>query len=281
MNRKLVSVPVLLSIWLQLFAFSVFAEPNLRPAAEPSISKHGMVASQHPLASQIGVDVLKKGGNAVDAAVAVGLALAVVYPEAGNLGGGGFMLMRKANENVPRSITGKWLPLPQNAIFSSTTMANSLRAKAARLSGIVLRGFPEHSPVSNLRSKKHGSGRIKWAELVEPARLLAVDGYTLTHRLAELFKSYKETLSKYPESRRVFLNNGKYFEGGDIFRQPDLAKTLSRVKTAGASDFYRGETARLIAADMKAHGGLITLDDLKNYVAKERTPCEEIIAGTK
>jgi gamma-glutamyltranspeptidase/glutathione hydrolase len=124
-----------------------------------------------------------------------------------------------------------------------------------RASGVpgTLAGF-------ELAFKKHGSGKISGLSLVEPARLLAVNGYVLTHRLAELFKSYKETLSKYPESKRVFLSNGKYFEGGDIFRQPDLAKTLSRVKVNGASDFYRGETARLIAADMKAHNGLITLD---------------------
>ena len=272
MNRKLASVPVLISICLQLFAFSVFADPGFRPVAEPSIAKHGMVASQHPLASQIGVDVLKKGGNAVDAAVAVGLALAVVYPEAGNLGGGGFMLMRKANGECAAIDYREMAPAAAARDLFVNSNGELIKGEGGSTVGYRASGVPGTLAGFELAFKKHGSGKIKWAELVEPARLLAANGYTLTHRLAELFKSYKETLSRYTESNRVFLNNGKYFEGGDIFRQPDMARTLSRVKVNGASDFYRGETARLIAADMKAHGGLITLDDLKNYVAKERTP---------
>jgi gamma-glutamyltranspeptidase/glutathione hydrolase len=136
-----------------------------------------------------------------------------------------------------------------------------------RASGVpgTLAGF-------ELAFKKHGSGKVTWRELVEPARLLAQNGYVLTNRLAELFISYKKYLSKYPESNRIFLNNGSFYKEGDLFRQPDLAQTLSRVAARGASEFYTGKTAQLIAADMKANNGLITLDDLKNYKAKERIP---------
>ncbi|HBE82491.1 MAG TPA: gamma-glutamyltransferase [Blastocatellia bacterium] len=113
---------------------------------------------------------------------------------------------------------------------------------------------------------------MKWSELVGPARLLAQDGFVLSYRLAELFKAYKNNLSKYPDSNRIFLNNGKYFEAGDRHVQTDLAATLGRIAERGADGFYTGRTAELIAADMRANNGLITLDDLKNYRAVERTP---------
>jgi len=180
--------------------------------------------------------------------------------------------MRKANGECAAIDYREMAPAAATRDLFVNNNGELIKGEGGSSVGYRASGVPGTLAGFELAFKKHGSGKIRWAELVEPARLLAVNGYVLTHRLAELFKSYKETLSKYPESKRVFLNNGKYFEGGDIFRQPDLAKTLSRVKVNGASDFYRGETARLIAADMKAHNGLITFDDLKNYVAKERTP---------
>jgi gamma-glutamyltranspeptidase/glutathione hydrolase len=122
------------------------------------------------------------------------------------------------------------------------------------------------------RSKSTGPGKISWRELVEPSRRVAQDGYILTDRLANLLRSYRETLAKYPESNRIFLRNGNFYKEGDLFRQPELAATFGRIATHGAKEFYTGRTAQLIAADMKANGGLITLDDLKNYQAKERTP---------
>ncbi len=143
-----------------------------------------------------------------------------------------------------------------------------------RASGVpgTLAGF-------DLAFQKHGSGKITWQQLVEPARRLAVNGYVLSHRLATLFIDYKEHLAKYPDSNRIFLNNGNYYKEGDLFRQPELAATLGRIQRHGAKEFYTGETARMIAADMKANNGLITLEDLKNYVAKEREPLRGTYRG--
>jgi gamma-glutamyltranspeptidase / glutathione hydrolase len=124
----------------------------------------------------------------------------------------------------------------------------------------------------DLAFRKYGSKKLTWSQLVEPARKLAQDGFVLSHRLANILRSDSATLSKYPDSNRIFLNNGKFFQEGDILRQPELAQTLARMQKGGAREFYEGETARLIAADMKANNGLITLEDMKNYQAKERTP---------
>ncbi len=261
---------------LPIFA-AAFAAPVA--SAEPSYAKHAMVASQHPIASKIGVDVLKKGGNAVDAAIAVGLALAVVYPEAGNIGGGGFMLIRKPKGETATIDYREMAPAAAHRDIFVDTDGNLIRGEGGSSVGYRASGVPGTLAGFALAFKKHGSGKVKWADLVEPSRAVAANGYMLTHRLAELFKSYKETLSKYPESKRIFLRNGDFYAGGDLFRQPELARTLSRIKLHGMKDFYTGETARLIAADMKANDGLITLEDLKNYVAKERAPLKGSYRG--
>jgi gamma-glutamyltranspeptidase/glutathione hydrolase len=241
-------------------------------AREPVYAKHAMVASQHPIASKIGIDVLKKGGNAVDAAIAVGLALAVVYPEAGNIGGGGFMLIRKPNSETAAIDYREMAPGAAHRDLFVDKDGNLIKGEGSSDVGYRASGIPGTLAGFELAFKKHGSGKVKWADLVEPARAVAENGYVLTHRLAELFKGYKDTLSRYPESKRVFLRDGRFYEGGELFRQPDLARTLGRIKANGAKDFYQGETARMIAADMKANNGLITLEDLRKYVAKERTP---------
>lgn len=245
-----------------------------------SYARHAMVASQHPLASRIGVEILKKGGNAVDAAIAVGLMLAVVYPEAGNIGGGGFMVIRKPNGQTAAIDYREMAPAAAHRdIFVKD--GKVIQGEGGSTVGYRASGVPGTLAGFELAFRKHGSGKVRWADLVEPARLTAQNGYVLTHRLAELFKSYKETLSRYPESNRIFLRNGNYFQAGDTLRQPELARTLGRVKLQGARDFYEGETARSIAADMKANDGLITLDDLRNYKAKERTPLEGTYRGHK
>ena len=245
----------------------------------PAYAKHAMVASQQPIASKIGVEILKRGGNAVDAAIGVGLALAVVYPEAGNLGGGGFMLIRKPNGQTAAIDYREMAPAAASRDLFVDKDGKLIKGEGSSDVGYRASGVPGTLAGFELAFKKHGSGNVKWADLVEPARAVAANGYVLTHRLAELFKSYKETLSRYPESKRVFLKDGAFYEEGELFRQPDLARTLGRVKTNGAREFYRGETARMIAADMKANNGLITLDDLNNYVAKERTPLKGSYRG--
>ena len=240
-----------------------------------------MVTSQHELASKIGVEVLKKGGNAVDAAIAVGLALAVVYPEAGNIGGGGFMLIRKKDGTATSIDYREMAPKAATRDVFIDKNGKLIKGEGSSTIGYRASGVPGTLAGFELAFNKYGSGKIKWSELVEPARALAQNGYTLSYRLANLFKAYKGNLSKYPESKRVFLNNGKYYEEGDHFVQPDLAQTLGRVQRLGAREFYTGKTAELIAADMKANGGLITLEDLKNYQAKERVPLTGTYRGYK
>lgn len=239
---------------------------------EPVRGRHAMVACQQEIASRIGVEIMKKGGNAVDAAIAVGLAMAVVYPEAGNIGGGGFMLIRNANGDAHAIDYREMAPkAAARDIFIDKTGA-LIKGEGSSTLGYRASGVPGTLAGFDLAFKKYGSGKVTWRDLVEPARELAQNGYALSYRLAELFKSYKSNLSKYDESKRIFLNNGKYYEEGDVFKQPDLAATLERIEKGGAQEFYTGSTAHLIADDMKVHGGLITLDDLNNYKAVDRTP---------
>jgi gamma-glutamyltranspeptidase/glutathione hydrolase len=246
---------------------------------EPVRAKNGMVASQHELASKIGVDVLKKGGNAVDAAVAVALALAVVYPEAGNLGGGGFMVIRFKDGRTTAIDYREMAPAAATRDVFVDKNGELIRGEGGSTVGYRAAGVPGTPAGLDLAFQKYGSKKITWKELVEPSRLLAQNGYVLTHRLAELFKSYKSTLEKYEDSKRIFLNNGKMFQEGDTLKQPELAATLARMQKLGANEFYTGQTARLIADDMKRNNGLITLEDLKNYVAKERAPLRGTYRG--
>ncbi len=246
---------------------------------DPVRARHAMVASQHELASKIGVDIMKKGGNAVDAAIAVGLALAVVYPEAGNIGGGGFMLIRKPNGGTFAIDYREMAPKSAHRDVFVDKDGNLIRGEGSSTVGYRASGVPGTLAGFDLAFKKYGSGKIKWHDLVEPARALAKEGYVLSHRLAELFKAYKNNLSKYPDSNRIFLNNGKYFSEGDRLVQADLAATLARIQKDGAREFYTGKTAELIAADMKANNGLITMEDLRNYQAKERMPLRGTYRG--
>ncbi len=239
---------------------------------EPVRGKNAMVASQHELASKIGVEIMKQGGNAVDAAIAVGLALAVVYPEAGNLGGGGFMLIRLKDGTTTSIDYREMAPAAASRDLYLDKDGKLIRGEGGSVIGYRAAGVPGTPAGFEYAHKKYGSGKVSWGQLVAPARKLAADGYVLSYRLAELFKSFKDDLGRFEESKRVFLNGGNYYEEGDLFKQPDLAGTLLRIEKQGAKGFYTGETAKLIADDMKRNDGLITLQDLKNYKAKERVP---------
>jgi gamma-glutamyltranspeptidase / glutathione hydrolase len=260
--------------------FSVFFPQNAFSAwREPVRAKHAIVASQHELSSKIGVDVMKKGGNAVDAAVATALALAVVYPEAGNIGGGGFMLMRFKDGTTTAIDYREMAPNAANRNIYLDEKGELIKGEGSSTIGYRASGIPGTIAGLEMAFKKYGSGKVSWRELVEPARLLAQNGYVLSFRLANLFKSYKGNLEKYDESNRIFLRNGKYYEEGEVFIQPDLAKTLGRIQKFGAKDFYEGQTAKLIADDMKAHNGLITLEDLRGYKPVERVPLTNTYRG--
>jgi gamma-glutamyltranspeptidase/glutathione hydrolase len=228
-----------------------------------------MVVAQEPLAADVGIAVLKSGGNAVDAAVAVGFALAVTHPFAGNIGGGGFMLIRLADgrttfidfrEKAPQQATrNMYLDADGNL-----TRASLIGWRAAGVPGTV-RGF-------ELAQKKYG--HQSWPQLLQPAIELASKGFPVSHALMQSLRASAGSLSQFPESKLMFLKGGAFYDWSEIFRQPDLARTLERIAHQGARDFYEGETASIIANEMEKNGGLITLADLREYQAVERRPLE-------
>ncbi|HEV8037288.1 MAG TPA: gamma-glutamyltransferase [Bryobacteraceae bacterium] len=235
-------------------------------ARQPVLAQHAMVVAQEPLAADVGLAVLRAGGNAVDAAVAVGFALAVTYPFAGNIGGGGFMLIRFADG------TTTFIDFREKAPLSAArNMYLDADGKVTKDSVVGWRacGVPGSVRGFGLAHEKYGSK--PWAELINPAIQLATGGFPLTYQFSQSLISgttnYK-LLSQFPESTRIFLTP----HYGDNLAQPELAATLTRIRDNGPGDFYEGEIAHKLAAAMEANGGLITLDDLKQYQAVERTP---------
>jgi len=193
----------LLSVY---FSFIPPSAETRAASREPSRGKHAMVASQSKLASEIGVDILKRGGNAVDAAVAVAFALAVTYPEAGNIGGGGFMLIR-FNDGRTTSIDYREMA-PQAASRNIFVDKNGelIRGEGSSTVGYRAAGVPGTPAGLDYAFKKYGSKKINWLDLVEPSKKLAANGFVLSNRLANLFLSYRESLNRYADSRRIFLN---------------------------------------------------------------------------
>lgn len=239
---------------------------------EPVRARQGIVASTNEVASRVGVDIMKRGGNAVDAAIAVAFALAVTHPAAGNLGGGGFMMIRLRDGRATAIDYREMAPAAATRDIYLDKNGNVIEGEGGSIEGYRAAGVPGTVRGMELALKKYGSGKLTWAQLVEPARRLAANGFTVTYSLARGLRGNREYLSKYPETKRIYLNNGKFYNEGDVFVQTDLAATFTRLQQRGPNEFYEGETARLIAADMKRHNGLMTLDDLRGYVAKERQP---------
>jgi gamma-glutamyltranspeptidase/glutathione hydrolase len=230
---------------------------------------HAMVATDEALGSEAGVDILKQGGNAVDAAVAVAFALAVVEPAAGNIGGGGFMLVRLADgktnffdyrEVAPGKTTRDMYIQDGKLIPDASTLGYRSIAVPGTIAGL------------ELALKTHGT--MKLAQVMAPAIQLAKNGFPITEKLVREFDEEKSGLEQFSISKRIFLTNGRNknhaYKVGDIFRQSELAATLQRIAKNGAADFYRGKTARMLVADMQSNGGIITSDDLANYRPKIR-----------
>ncbi len=238
-----------------------------------------MVASAQPLASQVGVDILRNGGNAIDAAVAVAFALAVVLPEAGNLGGGGFLMVRRANGTASAIDYRETAPARATRTMYLDARGDLKTGEGSSLVGYRASGVPGTVAGMDLALRKYGSGRLSWIALLEPARRLAHNGFLVNDRLARGLRAAAKRLDAYADSRRIFLRGGRYFAEGDTLRQPELAATLARLQKSGPREFYEGETARLIARDMERHGGLITFADLKNYQPKERAPLRGTYRG--
>ena len=244
----------------------------LAASREPVRAKRGIVASTNEVASRTGVEIMKRGGNAVDAAIAVAFALAVTHPAAGNLGGGVFMMIRLKNGNTTAIDYREMAPAAAHRDVYLDKNGNLIEGEGGSLVGYRAAGVPGTVRGMELALKKYGSGKLTWAQLVEPARQLAANGFEVTHSLARSLRGNDEYLSQFPETKRIYLKGGRFYNEGELFRQPELAATFTRLQRSGPNEFYQGETARLIVADMKRHNGLMTMEDLRGYVAKERTP---------
>jgi len=243
------------------------------PAAsrEPVRAKQAIVASTSQIASQVGVDIMKRGGNAIDAAIAVAFALAVTYPPAGNLGGGGFMMIRLNNGKTAAIDYREMAPAAANRNIYLDQDGKLIKGEGSSTVGYRASGVPGTVAGMWLALKKYGSGKLTWSQLLEPARRLAAAGFPLGYLMANTLHG-NDYLSKYPETRRIFLRDGNFYNEGELFRQPELAATFGRMQRFGPNEFYQGQTAKLIVADMKRHNGLITTEDMSAYVAKERQP---------
>jgi gamma-glutamyltranspeptidase/glutathione hydrolase len=243
---------------------------TLAASREPVRARHGIVASTNEIASKVGVDIMKRGGNAVDAAIAVAFALAVTHPAAGNLGGGGFMMIRLKDGRTTAIDYREMAPAAATHNIYLDKDGKVLEGEGGSVEGYRAAGVPGTVRGMELALKKYGSHRLTWTQLIEPARALAANGFTVTYTLARSLRGSREYLSKYTETKRIYLNDGRFYNEGDVFRQPDLAATFARLQQRGPNEFYEGQTARLIVDDLKRHNGLMTMADMRGYVAKER-----------
>ena len=235
---------------------------------QPVIGKNGMVSSQRMLSSQIGAQILSQGGNAVDAAVATGIALAVTLPRAGNLGGGGFMLVHMANSDQTIAIDYREMA-PKAAHRDMYLDENGdVDNKKARFSHASI-GVP--GTVAGLAHALEKYGTMSWKEVLAPAIKLAEEGILVSYDTSESFKSRQKLLTANEATAQTFFKkNGVPYEAGEVLVQSDLAKTLKHLAEHGPEEFYQGKIAELIAEDMEKHDGLITLEDLANYKVVER-----------
>ena len=232
----------------------------------PEVAEHGMVVSVHELASRAGVEILQAGGNAVDAAVATGFALAVVFPQAGNIGGGGFMLIRMKDGQTHFLDYREKAPGAATATMYQDAQGNVI----PNLSTIGYKAIGVPGSVKGLVYAEEHFGKLGLKRVIQPAIKLARDGYPIGWYDAQLFSHDKE-LADFPDSKRIFQNDGQGWHQTDIFKQPELARTLERI-AAAPDDFYTGKMAHELADFIQKGGGLITADDLAHYEVKDREP---------
>jgi gamma-glutamyltranspeptidase/glutathione hydrolase len=271
MIRRVIAFLLLPIVALGAAASTVDSAPVPRRAD----NQHGMVVSASAIASAVGRDALKAGGNAVDAAVATAFALAVTYPAAGNIGGGGFMVIRMPDgrattidfrEVAPKAATPE--------MFLDSTGTYSARIHHSSLKSVGVPGT-----VAGLAFAQKKYGKAAWSKLVDPAVHLAGDGFDLPPGLAKSLTGARRSLGAYPSSLAAYYKNGEPYAAGERLKLPDLARTLSRIRDKGRDGFYLGETAQLLAAEMKRGGGLITEADLASYEAKERAAVKGTYRG--
>ena len=248
-----------------LFPTLILGQSGALPDVPPVQAQHAMVVSIQHDASDAGLKILQAGGNAVDAAVAVGFALAVVYPYAGNLGGGGFMMLRLANgeshfldfrEEAPlRATANMYLDSSGKIIPEASTV------------GYLAVGVP--GTVAGLIEAQRKFGKLSLQQVMAPAIQFAEQGYVLSAEEAAIL--HNPVLTRFPESRRIFQRNGNFYQAGETFRQPELARTLTRIEKDPRS-FYHGALASELAQAIQKHGGLVTKKDLEIYQVKDRKP---------
>ena len=244
----------------------------------PVYAKQGMVASEQGLATQVGADILRQGGNAVDAAVAVGFALAVVLPNAGNIGGGGFMVLHDAKSGGNYSVD-----------FRETAPLKADRDMYLDKDGNVIDGHSLYThfavgvpgTVAGMEYALKKWGTMSLAQVIAPAIKLAEKGFVVGPMLASTLKEEKDNLGKWPQSKAIFFKNGEPLQEGDLLVQKDLANSLKLIAKQGAKAFYEGDIAKKIVAEMEKNQGLITLEDLKGYKVVERKPIEGEYRGYK
>jgi gamma-glutamyltranspeptidase / glutathione hydrolase len=252
----------LAAILLAFVAAAALAGADLPQA---SLGTGGGVAAEEPTAAEVGVEILRRGGNAADAAVAVAFALAVTWPEAGNVAGGGFWISRDAKG---RSLVVDFREIAPRAARRDLFFAVSGAPGPSSTEGPLASGVP--GSVAGLALAHRRAGRLPWKAVVEPAVRLARDGFPMTANVSESIAADRERLARDPETARIFLPGGAPPVPGTQFRQPDLAKTLEAIRDRGEDGFYRGAVAKNIAESQKRAGGLITRGDLARYEAKIR-----------
>lgn len=260
-----------LTLFAQEVSQSGLQLSGARPmVAQPERAPKAMVTTCNEQATAVGIEILKKGGNAVDAAVAVGFALAVVHPEAGNLGGGGYLLVRMNDGRAKLIDYGARAPgVSKEGIFPTPKDAQ------VGYRSIAVPGAP-----AGMEMAHKMFGKLPWKTVLEPARRLAKEGFPASQRMELILKLQVPVMKAYADSARIFLHGSDQpLKQGEIVKQPELAETIARMQKAGAKDFYEGETARRIAADMAANGGFVTAEDLKAYKAIAREPLQTTYRG--
>lgn len=273
MRKPLLWIPVLIGMLMLSFRplASVMAPP---PVPEPVRGEKGMVVSAHAEATRAGVEILQKGGNAVDAAVATGFALAVVYPVAGNIGGGGFMVIRDANGKTTSFDYREKAPLAATRDMFLDENGNFVPTRSTK--GYLANGVP--GSVAGMLKAHKAKGKLPLSVVLAPAIRLAELGWKLTYEDADMLNYYYKDFAEFPSTAKYFTKGSadNVYAPGERFVQKDLAKVLRRIRDYGRDGFYKGLTADLIVAEMKRGGGLITKEDLANYDAVER----QTVTGT-
>jgi len=265
--------PVAAGLVACLTSLNSFAQQSAKAmpwrGEQPLRARHGMVVSVHHAASDAGLEVLRGGGNAVDAAVATGFALAVVHPAAGNLGGGGFLLLRTHDGRTTFIDYREKAPLAATETMYQDAKGNVLPDSSMQSSVLGYRAIGTPGSVAGLVYAERKYGKLGLARVMAPAIRLASEGFELTAE--EAGELHDEDLSRFADSKRIFQRNGNFYRDGETFRQPELARTLERI-AADPDEFYHGKMAQQLVADLKKGGALLTLDDLAQYTVVERRP---------